>query len=77
MSAMSPPIYVPVLKGKQGEFGALRLLTENVRSNIMPCIEVPPVPYDFKNQRPKTTLDRHFSLIADYLRRGWTSALLP
>lgn len=66
-----PIIYVPILKAKQGEFGALRLLEEKIRSKIMPCIEVPPVPYDFKSQRPKTTVDRHLAMVADYLRRSW------
>jgi hypothetical protein len=66
-----PIIYVPILKGKQGEFGALRLLAEKVRLKIMPCIEVPPAPYDFKNQRPKITIDRHLATVADYLRRSW------
>jgi len=63
--------YVPILKGKQGEFGALRLLAENFRSKIMPYIEVPIVPYDFKNQRPKITIDRHLDMVADNLRRSW------
>lgn len=66
-----PIIYVPVLKGKQGEFGALQRLAEKFRSKIMPRIEVPPVPYDFKNKRPKITIDRHLATVADYLRRSW------
>jgi hypothetical protein len=64
-------IYVPVLKGKQGEFGALQSLDERWRSKIRPCIEVPAVAYDFTNHRPKTSVDRHLAVIADRLRLSW------
>jgi hypothetical protein len=64
-------IYVPVLKGKQGEFGALQSLDERWRSMIKPCIEVPAVAYDFENKKPKVSLDRHLAAIADKLRRSW------
>jgi hypothetical protein len=42
------PIYVPMLKGKEGEFAALEVLNSDIRADLMPLIEVPGVPYDLK-----------------------------
>src|ERR1051326_7818954 len=65
------PIYVPVLKGKEGEFAALEELKPQVRNRMMPLIEIPDIPYDYVNERPARTLDEHVSGIADRLRRCW------
>src|SRR5437879_3936316 len=64
-----PPIYVPVLKGKEGEFAALEALTPEIRGNVMPLIEVPGVPYDYANERPAKSLTEHVAGIAERLRR--------
>ncbi len=54
---MSPePLYVPVLKGKEGEFAALEALEPDVRVRLMPLIEVPDVPYNYANDRPSRVL---------------------
>lgn len=67
---MSPePLYVPVLKGKEGEFAALEALEPHVRVRLMPLIEVPDVPYDYANDRPSKSLDDHVAGIADRLLR--------
>lgn len=63
------PIYVPVLKGKEGEFAALEALNLDLRSQLMPLIEIPSVPYDYANERPAKSLDEHVAGIADRLRR--------
>jgi hypothetical protein len=70
------PIYVPVLKGKEGEFSALESLTSEVRSRLMPLIEIPDVPYDYANERPAKTLDDHVSGIAARLRKCWPEGRL-
>lgn len=36
------PVYVPILKGKQGELDALRLTHPEVAASITPVIEIPP-----------------------------------
>ncbi|HKT88885.1 MAG TPA: beta family protein [Candidatus Sulfotelmatobacter sp.] len=63
--------YVPVLKGKEGEFAALEELRADVRHSIMPLIEVPDVPYDYVNERPARSLDEHVSGIAKRLKECW------
>src|SRR5579871_5600713 len=68
---MPQPLYVPVLKGKEGEFAALEALESDVRLNMMPLIEIPPVQYDYVNERPAKTLDEHVSGIAERLRKAW------
>ena len=54
----TPPDYVPVLKGKEGEYGALEELSIDVRSHVMPLIEIPDVPYDYANDSPAKSLRR-------------------
>jgi len=63
--------YVPILKGKEGEFSALETLNADVRRLVLPLIEVPPVPYDYANDRPAKSLEDHVSGIAQRLMRCW------
>jgi Beta protein len=72
---MGTPIYVPVLKGKEGEFAALEALAADVRAEIMPLIEVPSVPYDYANDRPSKTLADHIAAVADRIGRCWTESI--
>lgn len=70
------PVYVPMLKGKEGEFAALEVLFSSVSDAILPLIEVPSVPYDYANEKPARTLDEHISGIAMRLRQCWPGRLL-
>lgn len=70
------PDYVPILKGKEGEFAALEVLAPDVRARILPLIEIPGVPYDYANERPARSLDAHVAPIGDRLRRCWSDAPL-
>jgi hypothetical protein len=63
--------YVPVLKGKEGEYSALEALAPDIRTGLMPLIEIPGVPYDYANERPVRTLDEHVSGIPQRLGRCW------
>jgi T4 beta protein len=63
------PVYVPVLKGKEGEFAALEALRPEIRARMMPLIEIPGVPYDYANERPAKSLDSHIAGVADRLSR--------
>jgi Beta protein len=66
---MATPIYVPILKGKEGEYAALEVLTDDVRPSLMPLIEVPRIQYDFENKRPAKSLDDHISGIPERLSK--------
>jgi hypothetical protein len=63
--------YVPILKGKMGERGALETLTPAVKSALTPLIEVPPIPWDHDNETPAKTVDAHIARIAQQLVACW------
>jgi hypothetical protein len=65
------PIYVPVLKGKEGEFAALEALSPDVRRQVMPLMEIPPIPYDYVNDRPAKSLEEHVAGVAQRLKKCW------
>jgi T4 beta protein len=65
--------YVPFLKAKQGELDAIEELDDPVKAQLTPVIEVPAIPWDFKNRRPKTTIDEHLDSIGRKLRKAWDS----
>lgn len=61
--------YVPILKSKQAELEALKVLGD--RSTITPLIEVVPVAWDHETDRPKKTLTKHFSDVAKAIEKTW------
>ena len=63
--------YVPILKGRDGEYGALKELQISARSKLTPLIEIPPVPWDFKKKAPQKSLDSHVHNVADKLFKSW------
>ena len=63
--------YVPILKGREGEFSALQALDKKLREWITPLFEVPPVPWDFVNESPAKTLDKHLANTPDKLLAAW------
>lgn len=63
--------YVPILKAKEGEFGALSDLDLHVRSLVTPLLEIPGIPYDYVNDRPARTLDAHVGGIAEKIKANW------
>jgi hypothetical protein len=67
---MPEPVYVPVLKGKEGEYAALEFLSAEIRGLVMPLIEVPAIPYDYANQRPAKSLDAHIADIPGRLKKA-------
>ncbi len=67
--AMTTPLYVPILKGKEGEYAALEMLEADVRLLLRPLIEIPGVPYDYVNERPAKSLEVHVAGIHERLRR--------
>ncbi|MBE0611090.1 MAG: beta family protein [Dehalococcoidia bacterium] len=66
--------YVPILKGKEGEFSALRDLSSQTRSRTTPVVEVPPTPWDYFNDTEQRTLDDHVHRVATRLAACWGTA---
>lgn len=69
-------LYVPILKAKEGEFGALSELELDfeVAPQILPLFELPGIPYDYLNDRPSRTIEAHVRGIAEKLAASWGSA---
>jgi hypothetical protein len=63
--------YMPILKWRMGEYQALLRLRDDVKDAIVPLIVIPPVEYDFDEQRPKKTLEEHISPFAERYRTKW------
>ena len=64
-------VYMPILKGKEGEFAALEALSGDVRNVLLPLVEVPRVPYDYINERAAKSLDAHLNSVAQRLAKCW------
>jgi len=63
--------YVPILKGRQGEYTALAALSDSSRAGLTPLIEVPPIPWDFENEAPAKSIDDHLDPVAGNVTRHW------
>src|SRR5450755_4311767 len=56
-ACMPDPIYMPVLKGRQGEFAALASIRPTTRQRILPMVEIVPGPAD-EPAALKSVIDR-------------------
>lgn len=65
--------YVPILKGREGEYGALRMMSDQVKGAVSPVIEIPPIPWDHAQQRPLKTIDDHLRKVASKIEASWGS----
>lgn len=63
--------YLPILKGKLGEFKALKCLELSAKKKITPIIEIVPVPTDFDTDEPSKTIDEHLSSLPDRILQYW------
>jgi hypothetical protein len=63
--------YVPILKGKEAEYGALKELKSKLKDKITPLWEVPTIPFDFQNDRPAKTIDEHLEKIEERILGAW------
>lgn len=73
MSQRAEHHYVPVLKGKAGEFGALGSLLPTVKDRVTPLIEVFSVPFDWTAGRDAKTLDEHLRSTVAGVADTWGS----
>lgn len=63
--------YLPILKWRQGEYQALFRLDKDIKNNLYPLFVIPPIEFDFEEQKPKKTADKHVEKIADRLYGKW------
>ena len=63
--------YVPILKGKDGEYRALKLLSPKVKEQFTPVIDVPPMPKNYGDGRSGKTLHQHISRIPGKIESSW------
>ena len=55
--------YVPILKGRMGEYGALESLNLDLRDSLTPLIEIPPIPWDWAEEQPAKSVDDHLAKV--------------
>lgn len=73
--------YVPILKWRQAEQESLKeVLTPEgsmipPKIKITPLIEIPPIAWDFINEKPAKTIDQHLSKVPEKLLKTWKSSL--
>jgi hypothetical protein len=63
--------YVPILKGRDGEYGALGSMSPEERERITPLVEIPPIPWDYTNDVPEKTIDQHLAKVDRKLEKSW------
>jgi hypothetical protein len=60
-----------VLKGRAGEFAALKETTTVAKEGMTPLIEIPPVPWDFVSDAPAKSAADHVAKFATNLASSW------
>lgn len=63
--------YVPILKGKKGEFDGLSWLDPQTKAALTPLIEVFTVPWDFNDDVPAKTVEAHLDSSASKIAAAW------
>ena len=63
--------YIPGLKAREGEYGALQVMSPGVKARLTPILEVPPIPWDFKKGQPLKTIDGHIQRVSSKIRKSW------
>ena len=63
--------YVPCLRWKQGEYQALFRLSPDIKSVLVPLIEVSEIGFDFEKQIDNKTVDDHLSALAKRVKDKW------
>ncbi len=63
--------YVPILKGRDGEYRALQVTPPEVKGRLTPLLEIPPVPWDFEEEQPGKTIDQHLGRVSSKIRKYW------
>jgi len=56
--------YVPALKGKLGEYSALKEIRNDLKNKFTPLIEIPPIPLG-------KTIDKHIEKVGEKINDSW------
>lgn len=67
------PIYLPILKGKKGEYDALKELSDDEKKLILPLIEIPAIPWDYVNEKPASTIDKQTLASVKSIKKAWNN----
>jgi T4 beta protein len=65
--------YIPILKGKAGEFDALSWMPAAARDDFKPLIEIVAVPWDYEDDVPAKAIEPHLDGAATRIARCWGS----
>jgi len=63
--------YVPLLRGKMGEFIALKELSLTARSSLTPLLEVPDRDWDYELEDYRKTVEEHINRYPDLITDNW------
>lgn len=63
--------YVPILKSKDGEFGALKELSAMAKSRLVPLVEVIPARWDFNKNKPTKSMNDQLKYVCNKLSTSW------
>ena len=63
--------YVPLLRARQGEFGALSELGPPSKAVMTPLLDIPAAQWDFENEAPARPLELHLPGFAEKIRKAW------
>lgn len=63
--------YVPILKGKEGEFRALSKMSSRLRNGITPLIDIPRIDLNVDTGRPVCTVEIHMDKKAKKISACW------
>ncbi len=68
--------YTPILKWKAGEYEALKVLDFKKipgLNNMVPLIEIVPVPWNYSNERPAKSIEQHLKKVPLQIFQSWGS----
>ena len=68
---ISSNMYVPILKWRQGEYQALMRLKDSIKDLTYPLLVIPPVEFDFEEERPKKTVQDHIEPFSTRFSKKW------
>ncbi len=66
-------IYLPILKGKKGEYDALKELSDEEKKLILPLIEIPAIPWDFVNEKYASTIEKQTQSSVKSIKKAWNN----
>lgn len=71
MTVVSAGTYVPIVLIKMGERSALKDLDETVKDRLVPIFVVPPVDWNFDEEKPAKSVGDHLAKLPEQLAKAW------